>query len=90
MTTTVEAKASELAGASLDWAVAKADGEKLIEVEGKHSVITGFRLNPIHVPGGYTPCTDWNQGRPPIFEQCIEPNAVRFIVTDAGAVHLYL
>ncbi|HGN4042598.1 TPA: phage protein NinX family protein [Pseudomonas aeruginosa] len=38
------------------------------EVEGKHSVITGFRLNPIHVPGGYTPSTDWNQGGPFIFE----------------------
>ena len=52
----------ELAGAALDWAVAKANGEKLVEVEGKHSVITGFRLNPIRVPGGYTPSTDWNQG----------------------------
>ncbi|MCZ9640488.1 hypothetical protein [Pseudomonas putida] len=51
MTTTVEAKAAELAGAALDWAVAKANGEKLVEVEGKHSVITGFRLNPIRVPG---------------------------------------
>ncbi|RCI70066.1 DUF2591 domain-containing protein, partial [Pseudomonas aeruginosa] len=68
MTATVEAKTSELAGAALDWAVAKADGEKLVEVEGKHSVITGFRLNPIHVPGGYTPSTDWNQGGPFIFE----------------------
>ena len=67
MTATVEAKTSELAGAALDWAVAKADGEKLVEVEGKHSVITGFRLNPIHVPGGYTPSTDWNQGGPFIF-----------------------
>lgn len=61
-------KTSELVGAALDWAVAKADGEKLVEVEGKHSVITGFRLNPIHVPGGYTPSTDWNQGGPFIFE----------------------
>lgn len=33
MTTAVEAKASELAGAALDWAVAKAEGEKLVEVE---------------------------------------------------------
>lgn len=32
MTATVEAKTSELAGAALDWAVAKADGEKLVEV----------------------------------------------------------
>ncbi|ESW38555.1 MULTISPECIES: phage protein NinX family protein [Pseudomonas] len=68
MTTTVEAKAAELAGAALDWAVAKANGEKLVEVEGKHSVITGFRLNPIRVPGGYTPSTDWNQGGSLIFE----------------------
>lgn len=60
MTTTVEVKASELAGAALDWAVAKADGEKLVEVEGKHAVITGFRLSTIRVPGGYTPSTDWS------------------------------
>ncbi|CAD0266037.1 conserved hypothetical protein [Pseudomonas veronii] len=68
MTRTIEAKTCELAGAALDWAVAKADGEQLVDFDGKHSVITGFRLNPIRTPGGYTPSTDWNQGGPLIFE----------------------
>lgn len=64
----MEAKTSELAGAALDWAVANANGEKLVEVEGKYFVITGFRLNPIRVPGGYTPSSDWSQGGSLIFE----------------------
>ncbi|MFJ7794624.1 phage protein NinX family protein [Pseudomonas sp. NPDC096950] len=64
----VAVKTCELAGAGLDWAVAKADGEQVVEFEGKHSVIVGFRLNPIRAPGGYTPSTDWSQGGPLIFE----------------------
>lgn len=68
MSDTIETKTCELSGAALDWAVAKADGEQIVEFEGKHSVIVGFRLNPIRTPGGYTPSTDWSQGGPLIFE----------------------
>lgn len=72
----IEVKTIDLTGAALDWAVAKADGERLVEFEGKHSVITGYRLNPIHAPGGYTPSTDWSQGGPLIFEYRVNLNEV--------------
>lgn len=68
MSDMVKSKTCELAGAALDWAVAKADDRKLVEFDGKHSVIVGYRLSHIRVPGGFTPSTDWSQGGPLIFE----------------------
>lgn len=72
----IEVSTGELAGAALDWAVAKADGERLVDLEGKHYVITGFRLNPIRTPGGYTPSTEWKQGGPFIWEYRVNVNEV--------------
>lgn len=49
-------KVSDLCGASLDWAVAKCEGEDYIAESGVNGI--GFSYE------AYRPSTDWNQGGP--------------------------
>lgn len=74
MTEFVEVKTQDLAGAALDWAVAKAEGVE-ISLSGAHphAVVDG------RLVGYYAPSTKWNQGGP-----LIEKYAVEFEwITDA-------
>ena len=61
-------KTSELTGAQLDWAVAMADGVKIIVLDQQ-----------IVWPEDYTPSTDWAQGGPIIERERI---AVEFLQWD--------
>lgn len=56
-------KTTELTGAALDWAVAKAMG-----------LIHSNRWTQLHIldPEGYSPSTDWSQGGPIIEREKIE------------------
>lgn len=61
-------KVSELSGAALDWAVAKAEGYYLfLEVDGKWRCEIGDKgAHDVGALGkyGYSPSTNWNQGGP--------------------------
>ena len=59
MTEFVEVKTSELTGAALDWAVAKAEAVELTLVGAHPHAVVGGRL-----VGNYRPSSNWSQGGP--------------------------
>ena len=73
MNQTVEVKTSELTGAALDWAVAKADGHEPIVTPFKNSKGHALYLAEWAQREGirWQPSTDWWQGGPIIERECI-------------------
>lgn len=58
-------KTSELSGVALDWAVAKAAGQKIYEVNGfLRTDIDDEVVDLIIGDGGFSPSQDWSQGGP--------------------------
>jgi len=74
-------KTSELTGAALDWAVAKAEGE------AESAVIRGYVTGKGKPAGRYTPSIDWSQGGPIIEREGIAIRKMRdggWIATDSS------
>lgn len=96
MTDLIEARVSNLAGAALDWAVAKVEG---VETSWRH----GRELVKVHDRGGikliesirsiYSPSSDWSQGGPLIDNHLgsihhnphLEDSICRYSAGPAGA-----
>lgn len=72
-------KTSELTGAALDWAVAVAQGWRLIDGEWRSSepAFEGDSLGKLVAGSAYSPSTSWAQGGP-----LIESHAVSVECTD--------
>lgn len=75
----MQVKTSELTGAALDWAVAKADGSLPFDKDGAVCWRDDERGNVIRA--AWTPSTDWSQGGPIIKRELLAVDPV----TDAMA-----
>ena len=90
----IKVKVSELFGAALDWAVAKAEGLEVYQDEGvwrcdispSNAFHTIGRVRPDRE--GYSPSTEWSQGGP-LIESCAVTLAP-YSVTVSGAVNYWV